>query len=83
MRNLIVLMMFVGISGFGISGSGISGLGTTGAVGSASAADESILLANAMEAAIGTPAPQAEISDHYCDPDGFIKYIIRKPPVLA
>lgn len=41
------------------------------------------LMASAAEAAIGAPPQQITISDHYGDPDGFMKYIIRKPPVLA
>ncbi len=41
------------------------------------------LLASAAEAAIDAPATQATISDNFGDPDNFIKYIIRKPPVRA
>jgi len=41
------------------------------------------VLAGAADAAIGVPVQRTTIADHYGDPDGFMKYIIRKPPVLA
>ena len=41
------------------------------------------VVAGAVDAAIGIPPKQTTIVDHYGDPDGFMKYIIRKPPVHA
>ena len=48
-----------------------------------STAGDDLLLADAADAAIGVPGQRITIADHYGDPDGFMKYIIRKPPVLA
>lgn len=39
-------------------------------------------LAGAAEASISTPV-RYTITDHYGDPARFVKYIIRRPPVLA
>lgn len=41
------------------------------------------VVAGAVDAAIGIPPKQTTIVDHYGDPDGFMKYIIRKPPIYA
>ena len=41
------------------------------------------VVAGAVDAAIGIPPKQTTIVDHYGDPDGFMKYIIKKPPVHA
>jgi hypothetical protein len=48
-----------------------------------SIAGDELFLADAADAAIGVPGQRITIADHYGDPDGFMKYIIRKPPVLA
>ena len=39
-------------------------------------------LADMRDAAIGLPQ-EYRITDNYGDPDEFVKYIIRKPPVFA
>ena len=67
MRNLFVLVLVLGISG---------------SIESEPRAMP-VMLADASEAAIWVPRQQVRIADHYGDPDSFIKYIIRKPPVVA
>lgn len=44
--------------------------------------ESGLILAGAAEAAVDSTI-QATLFDHYGDPAGFVKYIIRRPPVHA
>ena len=54
----------------------------TDVVDAADAGVNLLELATARDAAVGLPIVQ-EMTDNYGDPEAFVKYIVRRPPILA